>query len=477
MSDDQLFTMARFLVMPGAAELLDAFSRIPEGPLRAATIAQVQAMAEAYAGSPATAQDPLTRLAGAAPPPARPTPVEPPKALPAPAETRTRRGQPKTLEEQVIDLRMKGKGAKDIAEETGAPRQEVSAILNAATRGGMAFPKRAAASTESKTFPLHKTELSSQGQAAMERAALQLGKSLEQYLAARRALVRMRKTGAPMGRIAAETGFPEKTLWAWLYTARGAGLDLPLRTEEHDAEFEPVYPLPIEQMEPRHQTVLRQAAARAGLTVEAYQERQRDIVRRRLAGGYPTQIAEALNLPRHEVGHVISAAQAAGYVFPVLLTGSGARKAMGRANILGGFAKAAKDRKAADDAASQPQADDDDGEIVEHPFAPPRQRGPVRFPLFVDELEDGGGRIQVERAAERMSATLEGYMALRRSAVAMFIRGVRPADVAAALGLDAKMAANWHHNSLAAGRQVIGQAPPEVLAEIAAAAPQEAENA
>lgn len=470
MSDDQLITMARFLVMPGAADLLSAFSRIPEGPLRAATIAQVQAMAAAYAGSPATAQDPLARLADQAAPAA---PPPPPKALPAPADTPTRRGQPKTQEEYVIDLRMKGRDAKAIAEETGAPRQQVSAILAAAAAGGMKFPPRKADPAAGKTFPLHKTELTRHGQAAMERAANLMGKTLEAYLAGRRTLVRMRKAGAPMERIAAESGFPEKTLWTWLYTARGAGLDLPLRSEEHDAEFEPVYPLSIEQMAPRHATVLRQSAARAGLTVEAYQERQRDIVRRRLAGGYPAQIADDLKIPRHEVGRVVSAAQAAGYVFPTLLTGSGARKAMGRKDILGGFAKVNAEKTAARRAA---QPADDDGEAG-WDAAPPRQRAPVRFPLFVDELVDGAGRLQVEQAAERMGATLEGYMALRRSAVAMFIRGVRPSDVAAALELDPKMAANWHHTSLAAGRQVAGQAPPEVLAEVAAASLQETANA
>lgn len=369
-------TMARFLIMPGASDLLDAFSRIPEGPLRAATVLQVQAMAEAYSGgsSAAPAATEAALLVALNQPRGGAAAVAPLAIAAEPAGVRG--GAAKTLEEKVIDLRMAGRSAKAIAKQLGAPRQDVTRIITEARAGGLKFPDAEADPKPAlKTFPLFHSELTGQGQAAMEKASMKLGKSLDAYLAARRTFVEMRKAGAPMDRIAQATKFPEDQLWRWLHTAREAGLDLPLRSEEHDADFEPaVYPVPYDQQDWFQQKITRFMAKQAGVTVEEFQAREAEIVRRFKAGAYPVQIEEDMGLTGHVVTTLRNRALKAGVKLPPLGKGGAARKAMGRPSG-GNYRKPAQADpepvqaaygRAEDDGPRYPDAEDD-GVVVDNP--------------------------------------------------------------------------------------------------------------
>lgn len=572
-------TIARFLVLPGAEQLVEAFSRIPPGPLRDSVVSHAQVIADTYSAAPAAQQMPDPLLMASTAPQALTAPPEPPPQ---------QRPVARTPQEEVVRLRLQTSLAEhEIAERVGLPLGEVVAELRRAREAGLSFPPRGKPAKPAKAksgpaFAVTVEELTAMGLSHATRAASQRYITVEAYMQRRKQAIEMAQQGAPLEQIVKATSENEKVLSNWFSLARGAGYAVPyvhngpqpatvalpdrhddgprydlaededddteayvappavypppyaempsqaqhkvreiaeaeglspeqfqdrqrqiiklrqegvgpqeivaqlgLRTKwsvvktlqrakaagvefpdlphwraaqveeealppEPEPELPPepaVWPLPFAQQDWRGQKSTKIMANSASLTIEQQQAREADVIRRLKAGEYPVQIMEALGLQDHTIRVIRNRAVKDGVRLPTLRKGAGAAKALGRPHGLSGFMAARAAEKAAREAQDAPEA--------QEPAAPSRHRAPVRFPLFVDELVDGAGRLQTEQAAERLGATLEGYMALRRSAVAMFIRGVRPSEVAAELELEPKMVANWYHTSLAAGRQIV----------------------
>lgn len=404
---------------------------------------------------------------------------------------------------------------------------------------------------QTRVWPVPYDQMHWMEQKNLRAAAKADGKTVEEIIARHKLITDALLAGRYPVQLEEDHGFPGHVIRTTINTAERYGVVFPPRKKgsgaskamgrpmhidrlvaaaraKREAEVAPAadWPPAYEAMSPRAQAVTRQSAETAGLSIEQYQERQRTIVRRRMAGEYPQAIADDLKVGRHTVSHVVDTAKKAGMVFPVVATGSGARKAMGRpyyppnraeheppppknirfwttvteldprslakaegaAKALGldlqGYAALRrqalelfrKDVSVAEVAKQLglglKQADNWRDRARTNGLLPSGPTGRVTFPMFEDELS-ASGLPQILKAAERMGATLEGYMALRRSAVAMFIRGMTPPDVAAELGLDVKTMSNWHFMSRAAGRQVVGT--PDQASEAAprvAAAPE-----
>lgn len=268
-------TMARFLVMPGADRLLDAFSRIPPGPLREATIAQVRAMADTYSGAPAEMRMPDPLLTAA-------------RAPQAPAlEGPRRRGTPKNDEEKIIDLRMQGKFVPEIMQAVpNVPRQQIENIIRSATRRGVPFPKLP------RKPPL-------------------------EFNLARRAghdiPLRVDYKDAKFRPVEAPDPVSGTTL-----AARGDGeaLERPEEPQRPVAVHGGRRAFPPFGWDGRGDRQMLAAASRRGLTIHAYEELRESIVRHRLAGKRMAEIVEATGETHNSVKNIIDHARDHGVVFP-----------------------------------------------------------------------------------------------------------------------------------------------------------------
>lgn len=125
-------TFARFMVLPGAVSLLNAFSRIPPGRLRQSAIDHVAAMADHYDQAPDQTRgpDPLAVAAQALAAPSPPALALIAPGFPVEADTK---------EQTVIAKRMAGEWPIDIAEDLGLPHPEVTSIINR-FRGALGKP-------------------------------------------------------------------------------------------------------------------------------------------------------------------------------------------------------------------------------------------------------------------------------------------------------------------------------------------------
>jgi hypothetical protein len=324
MSQIDLTTMARFLVLPGAPRLLEAFAAIPPGRLRDTVIAHAEALAEAHTAAPAAMQmpDPLLTAAQTAPEPVR----ELPNAL------RT----PMTSEEEIVALRLHGRNLRAIVEKTGRPRQEVDEVIAAARAAGVAFPAVTVKPEQGASFITRQEDLSGAGRKAMEKAAFSRGLSLDQWLDARALFVEMRLANRPIDEILAAVpkAINEKTLMGWLYLARSAGIDLPLFLDYTDAEVTPVksrvsrnprqitvyrYPVftPLNQLPRGTLEGMAKWAAKRGLTTQQMFDLREKVVEMRLAGESPSIIADILKQDTHFVRNAAAnAARDRGVVFP-----------------------------------------------------------------------------------------------------------------------------------------------------------------
>lgn len=287
-------TLARFMVLPGADELVAAFSAIPPGPLRDSVISHAKVMAQTYddarlAGAPIP--DPLQNVAPrtvlAAPPAAQ--------ALPAP------KVKVQSPEAQAVRLRLQGKSPGEIADELEVDLATVTGALAQARKAGVKFKAlpKVVKPPGGKTWVTRIEDLSGQGRQAAEQAARGLRLSLENYMEKRRRLVELRTENVAMGKIAKELRLSEDVLWRWVYAARASGIPLSTKFETVgaiEAEYEPVrrfFP-PWEALTGVERAACERAALKRGIAPEVYHERRERILCMRMEGVRPAAIEREL---------------------------------------------------------------------------------------------------------------------------------------------------------------------------------------
>jgi len=333
-------TMARFFAMPGAFRALTALASIPDGPLREASVVQLEAIALTYAGAPVSMHgpDPLLMAAQGA--------REAAPALPAPKMARPAASD----EERIMALRLQGRSPREIVEETDLPLMQVQAVIRAARASGPIPPvnkpkdkKGAKAAPPAKRFVTRMEQIDGRAMRGMELAAKRRRKTVPEYMRARAEFIRLRSNKKPMDEIADAIGIDEPTCWNWLSQAIAAGYDLVRDVEYEDAEIEDKAP-PAAPEEPQQflkgangatvlmagqkvfpgfndvgakvrGAIMRGATAR-GMTTNAYEAMRENVVRLRLEGMSPTIIAERTGETEVAVKDLITGARQRGVIFP-----------------------------------------------------------------------------------------------------------------------------------------------------------------
>ena len=320
--------LARVLVMPGAAELFDAFSRIPPGSLRQSVIDHAQVIAQTYTDAPDEMRmpDPLITAAKlserTAPVIAEPEKPRLPKALAG-------------HEAQVIEARKAGVPVAVIAREAHIATGEVSKIIAAARRAGISFPNLRLATgrpLDKKTWITDFNLLSGQGTSTVQRAARARGMSPQQYLQAKQEAVDMAVAGHGYKAIIAKLRVDRKTISLWLSNARAAGFSIPYAARDNVAEqFGETEPAASNVVRPtrffgpwsaaqhsRTKIFIERAAVRRNMTPEAYMDLQESIVRHRMSGIGGNEIAVLTGQNHHFIKDVLATAKQRGANYPPL---------------------------------------------------------------------------------------------------------------------------------------------------------------
>jgi hypothetical protein len=319
--------LARFAILPGAADLMRAFSEIPPGPMREAVIHLAMTTAATYTGAPAQRMpDPIGALTEGRQ-----------RALPS---TRTGReapgGDPAT---EAVKMRMAGSTVPEIIAALGITKQQAYQAFYNARKAGLTIPTRGATAPSGPSEPKvwHDTAdtLSGQGRRAVEAAAKRRNISIDAYMARRRLALKLAIAGASYDRILKETGETDyKVVSTWLSNARGGGYAVPYVTFVNDldatpaADPEPVLETtvaPTGRIFPEVTTLahgaavaVAKAAERRGMTVRAYQEMRESIVRCRLDGMTPSAIAAQTGQGHQFVKDTCDKAAERGVMFPRL---------------------------------------------------------------------------------------------------------------------------------------------------------------
>ena len=217
--------MARFLVLPRADELLEAFALIPPGRLRDTVVEHAKALAEAHSNVPAAHRfpDPLPAALGQ---------PQAPRALPRRTEHEPPTSDPKT---KAVQMRLEGKQAWQVAKATGLTISAVYAAITDARKAGVQFPKigRASPGKNSKYSPktvyTMTVEEIGEGRAmsAITRAAEKRGIDVEAYMSRRKLALEMALAGRHFRAIMEATKEDRVTLGAWFSNARAAGHPVP----------------------------------------------------------------------------------------------------------------------------------------------------------------------------------------------------------------------------------------------------------
>lgn len=463
-----LLSMARFLVLPGAVELLEAFARIPPGPLRDSVIQHAEVIATTYTSAPVEQQmpDPLSMAAQhVVTPPPRPA-----KALPGPPKRK-----PQNREEAIVKLRLEGLNKRQITAETGATPVEVETFLRHARRAGVKFQKPAPVrAPETLRFETSLDAIGSSGQAIMARAALKYGHSLESWVEAKATLVAMRTALKPMDEISAaiKPRIPEKVLWGWVYSARRAGIDLPLQIAD-DAEVEPavaqeapqeavqapkrpaVVPArgkpvftslaELEKQPGGYKSFIAAAAAR-GMSPQALFDLRESIILHRWSGKGATEIYSLVGQDMDFIRNALANAKQKGVVFPPV-TSDFDSLAYGKTHAAELRRHAGTGRQFGGHPPPEPKAPD-----PKKTWRTSVRRSSVRqdFPLRVEDASAGIIK-SVKRESLKDGQTVEEYFATRRLAVDMIQAKKTKAEIVAALGITAKQVENWRYRARKAG--------------------------
>lgn len=399
MTQTDVMTMARFLVLPGASELLDAFSRIPPGKLRESAVLHVQAIAETYSDAPAAQHmpDPLLMAAQAVPAP------EP--KLPALEGRR----KPKSADPdvQAMELLLQGKPPHLIAEELGLPMSQVLEAKRKGAAAGLIFPKPKPKKHKNR-FAMTLADFDARGLAVAQKAANRRGLDLETYVARRSLSVTMAVEGQHIKAIVEATKSDEKQIRDWLNAARATGMTVPYVTSDYtpappaeepeppsaeifdlkpkrdpDDAFKGRFILYMDQLDDRNRGGVDKGAKLMGVSVEQYLHRRREALVLLAQKKSIIEVAKAIGVSRKQAENWRGRAQRAGVLD---LTRASKRKLTGAPN---------------------------------------------------------GGEAAVKAAAMLMGITTEAYKAKRAEAMKLFNQNLTAREVGERVGVSTKKAANW----------------------------------
>jgi hypothetical protein len=132
--------LAQFLMLPGASELIDAFSSIPPGELRDIAVTHAQVLARHVNGEP---QDLPARLR-----------LAPPKL----ASPFTHGLKAQSMDGQIVERALRGEEPHNIAADLGVKHGYVARLMNKARKeGGVSFPGDDEARPQKKGKPQKRT--------------------------------------------------------------------------------------------------------------------------------------------------------------------------------------------------------------------------------------------------------------------------------------------------------------------------------
>lgn len=337
--------LARFMVLKGAAELVDAFSAIPEGALRESIVSHAQAIAFTYdeaRQSGAPIPDPLEVAMRTV----QPRTGRPQLALPAAEgsgypringadEPRPRHKGVKTQTPAAtaVKLRLQGRSPAEIATELEMDLADVTDALKAARKAGVKFKaldkpppgerKRSAAyNTDWAVMPKN-------ARSRVEQAAVTLSLDPHRYLSLKALLLTMKQAGAPWSDVVqACHPVPEEILERWVYQARAAGHRITTPGEDREAaEALPPAPPPeppakryfppLDALRGPDKAAVERAAQRRGITPQEYADRRERILCLRMKGVPPMKIEKELGESGTAVKDIIAhAAHRFGVTFP-----------------------------------------------------------------------------------------------------------------------------------------------------------------
>jgi hypothetical protein len=219
--------LARFAILPGAAELVEAFSSIPPGPMRDAVVHLAKTTAATYQGAP-----------GAGPPP-----MDPLRQIGSGGPATRRRLPPAIAQSpdiQAVELRIGGMSPQAIGDKLQVPVAQVYRWLAAAKKAGAPIPKREKAEPADradKRWITDAKDCAGQGLALMTKAAASRGVDLQTYLDRRATALRMAMAGHGYTAILKATGETDsKVVSAWLSVARQSGFQVPYITAVTDLD-------------------------------------------------------------------------------------------------------------------------------------------------------------------------------------------------------------------------------------------------
>jgi hypothetical protein len=334
--------LARFMVLKGAAELVDAFSAIPEGYLRESIVSHAQAIAFTYdeaRQNGAPIPDPLELAVrtvaprnGFAPLALPPGPQEGYPKING-EDTPRRRGpgvKTQTPATTAVKLRMQGKAPPEIATELNMDLADVTDALKEARKAGVKFKalpkpppgarkKTAGWNTDWAAMPTN-------ARSKVEGAALALGLDPQRYLSLKAMLLTMKQAGAHWPEIVkACRPVPEEILWRWVYQARAAGFNIGAKYEEAKAEAlveppPPRYFPPLDELVGSDRAAVSRAANKRGISSEVYNERRERILQLRMNGVSPSKIEVELGETGTAVKDIIAhAVHRFGLTFPPIV--------------------------------------------------------------------------------------------------------------------------------------------------------------
>ena len=217
------FTLAQFLAQPGAADLIEAYSEIPPGPLRDSIVHTAKVVRLTYLGAPETA------FHEAAPPPSlgsAQTAVA--RALSGPRKGAVPTDDP---EVRIVERLLEGAPPHVVAEEFEIPVNVVYAAKKKARQSGVTFPnapkgkvnksgrKRGEPYKGQQRFVTSIAELKDGGIGGVMKAASLRGISPEAYMERRKLALEMALAGRHPRAIMEATGEAQKVLQGWFSLA------------------------------------------------------------------------------------------------------------------------------------------------------------------------------------------------------------------------------------------------------------------
>jgi hypothetical protein len=266
--------MAQFFALPGAAELVEAFSAIPPGAVRNSVVSHAQVLAQAAGWSP-----PIPFVVN---PEGRIEPPREPKRLTSPFSEGLVSA---SVEGQIVERILKGEADHVVADDLGIKLGVITQLKRAARLGGVVFPGDGPAKGWKPVQP---------------------------------------KGQRTSGKIATER-FPVPSPPYWWEDPNSPVWDngrlLPSYSETGDGTLAAVGPLDY-----RNYATMTSAAARHGITLRDYIAQRLEIIRRAEAGEMPPKIALDLKLSAYAVYSILAkigrgAAQHARWASPIYQRG------------------------------------------------------------------------------------------------------------------------------------------------------------